>query len=59
MASVTVLKNGEKKLSFGQAIDFLLTDLRIYTDKSKACGPHNALASVQQYVGPWALHSPV
>ena len=59
MASVTVFKNGEKKLNCSQALNFLLTGLRIYTGKSKARGPHNALPSVRHYVGPWALYSPV
>ena len=35
MASVTVFKNGEKR-NFCQAINFLLTGLRIYTCESKA-----------------------
>ena len=36
-----------------------LTGLRIYTGKSKARGPRNALPSVGHNVGPWALFSPV
>ena len=47
----------EKKLKFSQAINFLLTGLRIYTGESKARGPRNARPSVGHYVGPWALHS--
>ena len=46
-------------MKFSQAINFLLTGLRIYTGESKARGPHDALPSVGHYVGPWALYSPV
>ena len=50
----------EKKTgNFSQAINFLLTGLRIYTGESKARGPRNALPSVGHNVGPWALYSPV
>ena len=31
----------------------------MYTGKSKAFDPHNALPSVGHYIGPWALYSPV
>ena len=43
---------------FSQAINFLLTGLRIYTGEYKARGPRNALPSVGHNVGPWVLYSP-
>ena len=59
LASVTAFKNGEKTWNFSQAINFLLTGLRIYAGEYKARGPCNALPSVGHNVGPWALYSPV
>ena len=56
LASVTAFKNGEKTCNFCQAINFLLTGLRIYTGEYKARGPRNALPSVGHNVGPWALY---
>ena len=40
----------EKKLKFSQAINFLLTDLRIYRGEFKAHDPYNTLPSVGHYV---------
>ena len=49
------LRMKTKNWNFSQAINFLLTGLRIYTGESKACGPYNALPSVGHYVGPWGF----
>ena len=59
MASAIVFGMEKKTEFFSQAINFLLTGLRIYKGVSIACGPRNAIPSVGHYVGPWALHSPV
>ena len=62
MLMISFLKVQTKKVSieyFSQAINFLLTGLRVYTGEYKARGPRNALPSVGHNVGPWALYSPV
>ena len=46
----------KKKRDFSQAINFLLTGLRIFAGESKAYGPHNVFPSVGHYVGPGALY---
>ena len=46
------LRMQKKTEIFSQAINFLLTGLRIYTGESKARGPRNALLSVGHNVGP-------